>query len=59
MAVNTCHIASPVSNELRRAFERWAREQGLQAYDQRSGAGFLATWWCARAATPASCWRCS
>ena len=41
MAVNTCHIASPVSNELRRAFERWAREQGLQAYDQRSGAGFL------------------
>ena len=41
MAVNTCHIASPVSNELRRGFERWAREQGLQAYDQRSGAGFL------------------
>ena len=41
MAVNTCHIASPVSNELRRGFERWAREQGLQAYDQRTGAGFL------------------
>ena len=41
MAVNTCHIASPVSNELRRGFERWAREQGLKAYDQRSGAGFL------------------
>jgi 23S rRNA (uracil1939-C5)-methyltransferase len=41
MAVETCHIASEASNEVRRAFERWAREQGLEAYDQRSGEGFL------------------
>ncbi|HET7429276.1 MAG TPA: 23S rRNA (uracil(1939)-C(5))-methyltransferase RlmD [Gaiellales bacterium] len=41
MAVETCHIASEASNEVRRAFERWAREQGLAAYDQRSGEGFL------------------
>ena len=41
MAVETCHIASEASNEVRRAFERWAREQRLEAYDQRSGAGFL------------------
>jgi 23S rRNA (uracil1939-C5)-methyltransferase len=41
MAVETCHIASKASNEVRRAFERWAREEGLAAYDQRSGEGFL------------------
>ena len=41
MAVETCHIASEVSNALRRAFERWAREQELEAYDQRTREGFL------------------
>jgi 23S rRNA (uracil1939-C5)-methyltransferase len=41
MAVETCEIASAPSNDLRRAFERWAREQGLVAYDQRTREGFL------------------
>jgi 23S rRNA (uracil1939-C5)-methyltransferase len=41
MQVDTCHIASQASNEVRRAFQAWAREQGLDAYDQRSGEGFL------------------
>jgi 23S rRNA (uracil1939-C5)-methyltransferase len=41
MAVETCHIASQVSNDVRRSFERWARELGLAAYDQRTGEGFL------------------
>jgi 23S rRNA (uracil1939-C5)-methyltransferase len=41
MAVETCHIASQPSNQLRRAFETWAREQDLRAYDQRGGGGFL------------------
>jgi 23S rRNA (uracil1939-C5)-methyltransferase len=41
MAVETCHIASEASNRVRRGFERWAREQRLEAYDQRTGAGFL------------------
>jgi 23S rRNA (uracil1939-C5)-methyltransferase len=41
MAVETCHIASEESNELRRAFERWAREEQLVAYDQRTREGFL------------------
>jgi 23S rRNA (uracil1939-C5)-methyltransferase len=41
MAVETCHIASEASNQVRRAFERWAREQGLVAYAQRSGEGLL------------------
>ena len=41
MAVETCHIVSPRNNELRRAFEAWAREAGLEAYHQRSGAGYL------------------
>jgi 23S rRNA (uracil1939-C5)-methyltransferase len=41
MAVETCHIASEASNRVRRAFERWAREQRLEAYDQRTGEGFL------------------
>ena len=41
MAVETCHIASEPSNRLRRAFETWAREHDLTAYDQRGGGGFL------------------
>ena len=41
MAVETCHIASDGSNQVRRACEQWAREQDLRAYDQRSGEGFL------------------
>jgi 23S rRNA (uracil1939-C5)-methyltransferase len=41
IAVDHCHIASDASNEVRRAFERWAAEQGLPAYDQRSGEGYL------------------
>jgi 23S rRNA (uracil1939-C5)-methyltransferase len=41
MAVDLCHITSERGNELRRAFERWARAEGLRAYDQRTGEGFL------------------
>ncbi|MDX6594271.1 MAG: rRNA (uracil1939-C5)-methyltransferase [Gaiellales bacterium] len=41
MAVELCHITSEKGNELRRAFERWARTEGLRAYDQRTGEGFL------------------
>ena len=41
IAVDHCHIASDASNEVRRAFVRWARESGLVAHDQRSGEGFL------------------
>ncbi len=39
--VETCHIASPAGNDVRRAFERWAREAGLTAYDGRTGEGYL------------------
>ena len=41
LAVDHCYIASDRSNEVRRAFERWAADRGLEAYDQRSGTGFL------------------
>ncbi len=41
IAVEHCHIASDAGNDVRRAFERWARECGLVAYDQRSGEGYL------------------
>jgi 23S rRNA (uracil1939-C5)-methyltransferase len=41
IAVEHCHIASAAGNDVRRAFERWARECGLAAYDQRRGEGFL------------------
>ncbi len=41
IAVDHCHIASDAGNEVRRAFETWARELGLRAYDQRSGDGWL------------------
>ena len=39
--VETCHIASPAGNDVRRAFERWAREAGLAVYDGRAGEGYL------------------
>jgi 23S rRNA (uracil1939-C5)-methyltransferase len=39
--VETCHIASPAGNEVRRAFERWAREAGLPVYDSATGEGYL------------------
>jgi 23S rRNA (uracil1939-C5)-methyltransferase len=39
--VETCHIASPAGNDVRRAFERWAREAALVAYDGRTGEGYL------------------
>ncbi len=41
IAVDHCHIVSDAGNDVRRAFERWARESGLAAYDQRSGEGYL------------------
>ncbi len=41
IAVEHCHIASDAGNDVRRAFVQWARATDLQAYDQRSGAGFL------------------
>jgi 23S rRNA (uracil1939-C5)-methyltransferase len=41
MQVDTCHIASPASNDVRSAFQTWAREQALEAYSQRTGEGFL------------------
>ena len=41
IAVDQCHIASDASNDVRRAFERWATELGLPAYDQRGGEGYL------------------
>jgi 23S rRNA (uracil1939-C5)-methyltransferase len=39
--VETCHIASPAGNDVRRAFERWARECRLAVYDGRAGEGYL------------------
>jgi 23S rRNA (uracil1939-C5)-methyltransferase len=41
LEVDHCHIASDASNDVRRAFVRWARKRGLEAYDQRAGAGYL------------------
>ncbi|HLK42795.1 MAG TPA: 23S rRNA (uracil(1939)-C(5))-methyltransferase RlmD [Thermoleophilia bacterium] len=41
LAVETCHITSAGSNDVRRAFVRWAGEAGLEAWDQRTGSGFL------------------
>ena len=41
MQVDTCHIASPAANDVRSAFQTWAREQALEAYSQRTGEGFL------------------
>ena len=59
MAVDTCHIASAASNQLRRALRAVGARAGLRAVRPAHRArAFCATWWCARAAAPASCWRC-
>ena len=39
--VETCHIASAAGNDVRRAFERWAREAELRVYDGATGEGYL------------------
>jgi 23S rRNA (uracil1939-C5)-methyltransferase len=39
--VETCHIASPAGNDVRRAFVRWAREAGPAVYDGETGEGYL------------------
>jgi 23S rRNA (uracil1939-C5)-methyltransferase len=41
LPIDWCHIASPRANELRQAFEVWARGAGLTAHDGRSGEGYL------------------
>ena len=41
LAVKRCEITSDASNDVRRAFERWAGEAALQPFDGRSGEGFL------------------
>ena len=60
MQVDTCHIASPAANDVRSAFQTWAREQALEAYSQRTGEGFLRHRPSRREALRAgdSCWRC-
>jgi len=41
LEIERCHIASDTVNEIRDTVQRWARDAGLPAYDQRSGEGFL------------------
>ncbi|MFQ5426700.1 MAG: class I SAM-dependent RNA methyltransferase, partial [Gaiellales bacterium] len=41
LPVETCHLATSLGNDVRRAVERWARAAGLPAYDQRTHEGYL------------------
>ena len=41
LPIDWCHIASPRANELRQAFEVWARGAGQTAHDGRTGEGYL------------------
>jgi len=41
VAVEDCLLASPAGNRAREAVLAWCREQGLGAYDRRSGEGVL------------------
>jgi 23S rRNA (uracil1939-C5)-methyltransferase len=41
LPIDRCLIAGDSSNRVRAACERWAREAGVQPYDQRSGKGYL------------------
>ena len=54
MPVETCHIASRGRKRACAARSSGGRASGgLRAYDQRTGGATCATWWCARARTPA------
>jgi len=39
--VEECLLTTDVGNAIREAVKRWAREEGLEAYDQETGAGYL------------------
>jgi 23S rRNA (uracil1939-C5)-methyltransferase len=39
--VEECLLTTDVGNGVREAVKRWAREEGLEAYDQESGTGYL------------------
>jgi 23S rRNA (uracil1939-C5)-methyltransferase len=39
--VEECLLTTDVGNAIREAVKRWAREEGLEAYDQDSGTGYL------------------
>ena len=41
LAIETCHIASDAANDVRRAFEQWARETDAVPFDRRSHEGYL------------------
>jgi 23S rRNA (uracil1939-C5)-methyltransferase len=41
LAIETCHIASDAANDVRRAFERWARDSGAVPFDRRTHDGYL------------------
>jgi 23S rRNA (uracil1939-C5)-methyltransferase len=41
LAIETCHIASDGANDVRRAFEQWARGAGTTAFDRRRHEGYL------------------
>ena len=39
--VEECLLTTDVGNAIREAVKRWAREEGLEAYDQETGTGYL------------------
>jgi 23S rRNA (uracil1939-C5)-methyltransferase len=39
--VEECLLTTDLGNAIREAIKRWAREEGLEAYDQESGTGYL------------------
>src|SRR5262245_49270016 len=41
LEIERCHIATPAGNAIRDAAREWARLEGLQAYSQATGEGFL------------------
>jgi 23S rRNA (uracil1939-C5)-methyltransferase len=41
LEVERCWLTTDVGNEIRRAVRAWAREEGLEAYDQASQSGYL------------------
>ncbi|HXF97068.1 MAG TPA: 23S rRNA (uracil(1939)-C(5))-methyltransferase RlmD [Gaiellaceae bacterium] len=41
VGIEECLLTTPLGNAIRLAVRDWAREEGLEPYDQRTGAGYL------------------
>ena len=55
LEIEQCWLTTDLGNDIRNAVRAWAREEGLQAYDQETHKGYLRHLVSAKDGTPARC----